>query len=486
MQPHRHVVLFSFALLTISNSWMWITWSPITKDMEEIWGVSSPEVDALSIVFMYLYIPLSFPSLYLINNKIGMRNGLLLGAILNLVGAFIRWAGHSSYTWVYVGTVFCSIAQTFTLAIPPLLSHAHFKKEEYAMATSVGVLANQLGAAFGLGSTIVIDMTIAGALNGYLVVQFLFALVSAIMVYFFVTDGPADHGVGEGKAHTDEEEQLHIVTNTSPPAVRTSLNYKESTTRVLCDYKGGLVLTIVYGFVVGVYYGVATFLSQFVPMWKENTENGDVLVGYLGICFIVVGTLGSFVTGYILDRTGQYYAICRNILLGTIFFFIGFTYVVVEPTSVAAIFVLTGLIGFFFTAFLSVGFEYAAYLAAPANEAAVAGLLNASAQVGGCLYLFVGGAILNADTSPDTGEASKRGIFTVNLILGISLSLMVLLFLTMFEEGEGKKRFQPSPSRWSRKAPPTEYGTLNEEEAAAGGITKASEKDGTRKVLVYE
>lgn len=466
MRSTRHLVLFSFAMLTISNSWIWITWSPIAKDMELLWGVTSSEVDALSMVFMYLYIPLSFPSLYLVNNKIGMRNGLVLGAVLNTFGALLRWIRYESYSVVYIGTVLCSIAQTFTLAIPPLLSHAHFRKEEHAVATSVGVLANQLGAAFGLGSTMFINITVPGSLEGYLLVQFVFSLGAAVMVYLFVTNSSAKNNTHEEPAgdSTPATEETHE-----------SLDYVESIKRVVYDYKGGLVLTIVYGFVVGVYYAVATFLSQFLPAWKEDSERGAVLVGLLGVCFIMVGAVGSILSGYVLDRAGNFYAVCKWILIGAIFSFVGFTYVVLNSSSVLGIFVLTGLVGFFFTAFLSVGFEYAAVLSAPANEAAVAGLLNAIAQVGGCLYLFIGGVILDKDTNPETGESSTHAIFTVNLILGISLSIMVVLYLLLFDEGGNGKKPVPSPSMWVKKKSMAKYGTLDEINSKLEGVGKVLE-----------
>ena len=185
----RWLVLVSFSLLTLSNSWMWITWSPIETQVATYWNVTDTQVDGLSMVFMYLYIPLSFPALYLVQ-RIGMRRGLMFGAVLNTLGACVRWAYLPSYTMVYVGTVLCSAAQTFSLAIPPLLSHAWFPPKERALATSIGVLSNQLGTAFGLGSTLMFDMATGhDALANYLGVQCGTTVVACVLIFCFVTNG---------------------------------------------------------------------------------------------------------------------------------------------------------------------------------------------------------------------------------------------------------------------------------------------------------
>ena len=58
---------------------------------------------------------------------------------LNLVVSLLRYRHFESYTGVFVGTVFCAVAQTFTLAMPSRLSEYWFEMEEQATTTSVGV-----------------------------------------------------------------------------------------------------------------------------------------------------------------------------------------------------------------------------------------------------------------------------------------------------------------------------------------------------------
>ena len=60
---------------------------------------------------------------------------------------------------------------------------------ERALATSVGVLANQMGTCFGLGASIMIDLSMSAALSTYLGVQCFCAGFAALLILIFVTNG---------------------------------------------------------------------------------------------------------------------------------------------------------------------------------------------------------------------------------------------------------------------------------------------------------
>ena len=55
---------------------------------------------------------------------------------------------------VFIGTFFCALGQCFTLATPPFIAGVWFGSKERGIATALGVLANQLGTALGLGASI--------------------------------------------------------------------------------------------------------------------------------------------------------------------------------------------------------------------------------------------------------------------------------------------------------------------------------------------
>ena len=458
LYARRWLVLLSFSLLTMSNSWMWITWSPIEAHVAALWNVTDVEIDALSTVFMYTYVPLSFPALWLLN-RIGMRWGLVLGAAINTAGAAVRWLGWRTYAWVYLGTLLCSAAQTFTLAVPPLLSGSWFGFEERALATSLGVLANQMGTAAGLGSTIAIDMTSSSSSSSsrtfsssgssnrssttradstgstsstgstgstgtgigtsitdttmasarlpfevlplYLGVQCAVAGAALLLVLVFVRDAPptpASNAAAEAAV--------------DPPG------YLPSLRAVICR-RSGLLLVVVYGFSVGVFYAYATFLSQLLPSWSSSDH------GWLGITLVLSGVAGSGLASWLLDRTRKHREISNAVMIGSVISGLGFSLTVWKaPHSGVAVFLTIGAVGFFLTALLSIGMEFATALAYPADEAVVTGVLNAAAQTGGCILVWSGGALL---ASPGMKGDEALGVSVLNAVLVITLALAGIL-----------------------------------------------------------
>lgn len=377
LSPDRWKVLCAFSLLTCMNSWMWITWSPIAPALISYWNVpSSSYVDGLSTVYMYVYIPLSFPALYGLHHY-RFRIGVTVGAVLNFVGSILRYAGLQHFGWVYTGTVLCATAQTLTLAIPPLLSGLWFGSHERGLATSLGVLANQLGTALGLGCTIFIHLTSPTTgilkedyLKHYIGLQMILSGVSLILVLVWIPSDKPPSPPSEAAA-----------TAATPTYLASIQVYFASFT--------GLFLFIIYGLVVGIFYAIATFLTQWVvpPLREEEA-------GYLGLGLVLVGLGGSFVAGELLDRTttSHWKTISLVFLMGstTGMFLFGHWFDNKEEEWSRCnycLYAITGALGFFLTGFMSIGFEYGTAISYPADEAAIAGILNVAAQIGGWILI---------------------------------------------------------------------------------------------------
>lgn len=388
----RWVILIAFSFLSFVNNWIWITWSPLTVQIASHWNVQTASVDNLSAVYMYVYIPLSFPALYFLN-RYKLRYGLIVGGGLNFIGALIRYWGMASYAWVYWGTLICALCQTLTLAMPPLISTVWFHEKERGLSTSLGVLANQLGAALGMGATIALDLTSTSTakslfntrrLESYLLLQTVLSGLSLLLVLLFVkTDGPP-----------------------TPPSEAADLSHgrsnKEDSTywkslQLLLSTKSGSVLCVTYGLSVGVLYALATFLAQIFQHTAETESSGsgkswsDAEVGYLGLDLILVGVVGSLLSGEYLDHTQSPRGISIGLLLGSLVSVVLFVISRdLVPFDRGLAYIATGLVGFFLSGFISIGFEYGTALSYPADEAAVAGLMNVAAQIGGWVLVSIG------------------------------------------------------------------------------------------------
>jgi MFS family permease len=378
---------------------MWITWSPISALVAQLWNVSEGDIDALAGVYMYIYVPGSFVSLWLIVHRLHLRKGLLVGALLNVSGALVRYQGMNDYSHVYIGTLLCAMAQTFTLSVPPLLSGNWFGADERATATSIGVLANQFGTAVGLGATGLINFTDStGKLNvttleTYLCIQLGAATLALLLVIVFVTaDRPPTPPSTAATMLVSEmvvlplcndeskasEETLLLNGSTKMRLAETTPTYFESVHIVFQD---ALPFVLVFGLSVGTYYTIPAFLSQLVP-WAPKQS------GWLGVLYQLSGTIGSFVSGLTLDRFQHHRLLCLMLLCSAAASLVIFAF------TNQYYFAVFGA-GFCLAAMNTVGMEFGTALTYPSNEAAVAGILECAAELCGFLLVTIGSYLPN-------------------------------------------------------------------------------------------
>ena len=154
--PKRWLVLVASVMTSFTSSWMWISFSPITVPLASYWNVSTSAVNALSSVYLYTYVLASFLALFLIqepSQPVPIFRCFLLGAVLNAVGAEIRYALVDDYLAVYLGTMISSCGQAAMITIaPPLLTSSWH--DHQPLTTGILQIANHAGTAVGLGATI--------------------------------------------------------------------------------------------------------------------------------------------------------------------------------------------------------------------------------------------------------------------------------------------------------------------------------------------
>jgi hypothetical protein len=459
LYPQRWSVLASFACLSMSSAWMWITWSPLTVLVADLWDVDEGNVDALSGVYMYIYVPCSFLSLYLVVTHLGLRRGLIMGAAFNLVGAVLRYTGRNDYNSVYFGTLVAAVAQTFTLSTPPLIAGSWFGATERGTATALGVLANQMGTALGMGITVFADFSQTATnidkhsnthtlidenmLKVYLGVQLLVATMAFILVAAFVADEPptppstATLLIRYAKTKTDEakaERQIQSSTHglhgdSIVPNEKTSLNnavtsgnndtsspvgpsilssgkegennqnivpmgYFQSV-REICSNSSSIFFVLSFGMSVGVYYTIPTFLSQLLPIeWSSHWT------GWLGIGYQIAGISGSIGAGRLCDITQQHRAVSLALLSGAFISLVVFAITArVAPSGGSWTSTLGFLLGVTgsgasLAAWNTVGLELGTSISYPADEAAVAGILECVAELLAFVWVTVGGSLV--------------------------------------------------------------------------------------------
>ena len=445
LYSERYSVLFSFCLLTLSSSWQWITWAPLnsTRLLCNYWKLSDDGqglIDELSAVYMYIFVPGSFLALYLLVNHLGLRRGLIVGGVLNTIGSIIRYFGHASYQLVYIGTIVCAIAQCFTLSTPPLLAGLWFGSHERGTATAIGVLANQLGVALGLGATIVFDFLDENSsleeiddknLVLYLRIQMITAALGLSFVFIFVrSDKPptppslAAHFQRENRDNetlkseymlSDHQFDIPIIDERTPMLleavsneIRESiehLDYVESIFKAFQD-PPTVAFAFVFGLQVGVFYTIPTFLPQIVTQWSLKE------IGWLGLSYQCSGVVGTFLIGKLMDRFQNYKVLMKCLVvismlsISCLIITNHFSNLALSPSWSKAqnsyqnllVFIFSGLTGLSLASLNTIGFEYGTAISFPSDEAAISGLMECLAELCGFVLVTFGGQIANVNT----------------------------------------------------------------------------------------
>lgn len=149
----RWIIVFLFCLYSTSNAYQWIHLNIIGNIINKYYNESLPEntfqretaIDWLSMIYMLAYIPLIFPSTFLLNKK-GLRIVAICGAFLNCLGAWLKVAcvSEDRFPVLMFAQTVCAIAQIFILGLPAQIAAVWFGPNEVSTATSIGVFGNQV------------------------------------------------------------------------------------------------------------------------------------------------------------------------------------------------------------------------------------------------------------------------------------------------------------------------------------------------------
>uniref|UniRef100_H2Z1Z6 Choline/ethanolamine transporter FLVCR1 n=1 Tax=Ciona savignyi TaxID=51511 RepID=H2Z1Z6_CIOSA len=372
----RFFILGIFCIYSMSSAFQWIEYAIITDIILKYYkGTSSLAVVWTSMIYMLSYIPLMFVATWMLDNW-GLRKILLVGSSLNAVGSLVKIGSVAPNLFAvsFLGQTIAACAQSFILEIPPKIASVYFGPSEVSTATAVGVFGNQLGVALGflLPPIIVPDGTeeeIASGLRILFISSAVVCTVVVFLVFLIIKDEPP---ISPSKARA-----ISIAAESFHHAKHSSLgNYKRSI-RVLMKDVPYLLLLITYGINTGTYYAISTLLNPIILYFHEDAGKE---VGEIGLTMIVAGLAGSVICGVFLDKTKLFKTTTVGIYVLSLVFMVVFIFTL--PVQMLWLDYLTiGVLGFFMTGYLPIGFEFAAEITFPESEATSSGLLNVSAQV---------------------------------------------------------------------------------------------------------
>lgn len=418
LSPRRFVVLLIFSLYSLVNAFQWIQYSSISNVFEDFYEVSPLHINWLSMVYMVAYVPLIFPATWLLDTR-GLRLTALLGSGLNCLGAWVKCGSVQRHLfWVtMLGQILCSVAQVFILGLPSPVASVWFGPKEVSTACATAVLGNQLGTAVGfllppvlvpaLGTQNSTGLLAHTQNNTDLLahnINTMFYGTAFISTFlFFLTI------IAFKEKPPLPPSQAQAVLRDSPPE---EYSYKSSIWN-LCRNIPFVLLLVSYGIMTGAFYSISTLLNQIILTYYVGEE---VNAGRIGLTLVVAGMVGSILCGLWLDYTKTYK---QTTLIVYVLSFIGmliFTFTL-NLGYIIVVFFTGGILGFFMTGYLPLGFEFAVEITYPESEGMSSGLLNTAAQILGIFFTLAQGKITTDYNSPEAGNIFLCAWMFVGIIL---------------------------------------------------------------------
>ncbi|XP_031586826.2 feline leukemia virus subgroup C receptor-related protein 2 isoform X2 [Oreochromis aureus] len=404
LYKRRWVMLFIFSAYSMSNAFMWLQYGIISNIFMRFYSIGTLAIDWLSMIYFLTYIPLILPVTWLLDNR-GIRDVAVVGSAYNCIGAWIKTgsADPSMFALTFFGQFMCSVATVYILGIPSRLASLWFGQQEVSTACSIGVLGNQLGIAIGflVPPILVPNVDDMDELAHHISIMFYISAGVATAIFVLVVI------VFQEKPEIPPSQAQAQARNMQPD----EYSYTASIFSLLRN-KPFMLLVISYGLNVGCFYAISTLLNRMII---EHYPGEEVNAGRIGLTIVIAGMAGSLICGVWLDKTKTYKQTTLAVYILSLIGMLVYAFTL-NLGHLWVVFVTAGVLGFFMTGYLPLGFEYAVELTYPESEGTSSGLLNCSAQIFGIIFTIAQGKIMD-----------KWGTLAGNIFLCIFLLIGTVL-----------------------------------------------------------
>lgn len=387
---YRWVVLVIFMTVIAINQLLWITFAAITSDAMQFYGVSDLSIGLLSLIFMLVYIFVSFPASWIIDTY-GIRVGVGIGAVLTGLFGLLRGLAGADYTWVLVAQIGIAIGQPFILNAITTIAARWFPASERATASGIGSLAMYLGILLGLALTPY--LTLRSGIPSMLMAYGVIAVVIMVVFLLFSRERPPSPPC------PPEQEARSLVLDGLNKMIR---------------QRDFIFLMAIFFVGLGAFNAVTTWIEQILaPRHFTATQAGNA-----GGMMIFGGIVGAVIIPLLSDKYHKRAAFLILAVVGAAVGLAGITYV----TNNALLLVFSFIFGFFLLSAGPVGFQYGAEITYPAPEGTSNGLLLLMGQISGIAFILG----MDSFKDPVTGSMSPSllaliGLMIVCLVFGIQL-----------------------------------------------------------------
>jgi len=99
---YRFFELTLYCLAIMMNMVCWMSLQPIVTALQNAYGVSSAVIGSMGFMFMLVFIPVNFPSNWVLE-RYGLRVGILVGIAFSTLGMWVKCLINVSFVWAWVG-----------------------------------------------------------------------------------------------------------------------------------------------------------------------------------------------------------------------------------------------------------------------------------------------------------------------------------------------------------------------------------------------
>ena len=403
--PYRFVILIAFMLITLVVQLQWLTHAAVARPAAIFYdGQFNPDsffnIDFLAMVYMLIYIIISFPASYIIDTY-GIKIGLSIGALLTGVFALLKGFGAANFTLVVIGQIGLAVAQPFILNAVTAVSVRWFPLAERGLAAGMAALAQYLGIVIAMLVTPMLfgsDPDLPGYGGGFekmLMIYGMISLAAAVLVFIFIREHPPTPPSGE--------EYIR-------------LSFRKGFALMLKN-KDMLITIFLFFIGLGIFNAISSLTDAIAA--HAGVADSDGLIGGL---MLVGGIIGAIIIPILSDKYRKRKLFLVICIAGMIpgLFLMAFAGKLISDTSSIYTLTIIGafILGFFVMSAGPIGFQYAAEVCYPAPESASQSVLLWIGQITG--MIFVAG--MSVKNNAYIGE-----FLTVFAILSIAALIGVLM-----------------------------------------------------------
>jgi len=352
---YRWIVLLLFFLVNVISNILWTTYAPVTTHAMEFYGVDEFLVIFISLVFLIVYIPITFLATWLID-KYEFKIGASIGALLMGVFGFLRFIAGNNYILALIFSIGIAIAQPFLLNTITKLSANWFPETERTTATGISLIATGLGVALGMIMTPILVINLN--FGSMLLIYGILALISSIVFVILVKNKPP-----------------------TPPSSNSAIDkiYMLKGFKLLFSNRNFVILTVIFTLGMGTFNMITTYIELIViPRGFDS-----IFAGILGMALLSGGIAGTIIMSLLSDKLKHRKSIMiLSMIIATVSLLVfSFSY------NALLLIISIACFGFGLMGSGPVTLEYAVDVTKPVPEASSNGMLMMGGAIGGIIFI---------------------------------------------------------------------------------------------------